>query len=94
MANRPETEIRLGCIKATIWANQTKRGVRHGIKLSRIYKDGLEWGTTDSFRQKDMPTLAKVADLAHAWVQTHKRAQAEEQQQDRSRSSQELERSM
>ena len=94
MANRPEKELRLGCVKATIWRNETKVGVRHSVKLSRVYRDGNRWVTTDSFRHDDLSFVAKVADLAHLWIQTQKRVHAKQLENDRSRGSQEIEMGM
>ena len=68
MANRPIHEIRLGSIKAAIWANETKAGTRHSIKLARLYRDGDEWATSDTFGRDDLPLVSKVADLAHTWI--------------------------
>ena len=65
MANRPIHEIRLGHVKAAIWANETDAGTRHSIKVSRIYHDGEGWATSDTFGRDDLPLLSKVADLAH-----------------------------
>jgi hypothetical protein len=65
---RPVHEVLLGRIKAAIWANQTENGVRHNVTVMRIYKDGNEWKTTDSFGRDDLPLVAKVADLAHTWM--------------------------
>jgi len=39
---RPAHEIRLGRIKATIWANQGDNGPWFNVTLSRNYKDGDE----------------------------------------------------
>lgn len=47
--NKPVHEVRLGVVKAAIWANDTKVGVRYGVTFQRLYKDGEEWKTTDSF---------------------------------------------
>ena len=49
----------------TLWANDTKVGVRYGVTFQRLYKDGEEWKTTDSFGRDDLPLVAKVADMAH-----------------------------
>jgi hypothetical protein len=71
MSNRPVHEIRLGLVKAVIWANQTDVGVRHQISVARLYMtEGDEWATSDSFGRDDLPLLAKVADLAHTWIFT------------------------
>ena len=61
---KPVHEIRFGRIKATIWANEGESGVRHSVQLRRLYKDGDDWKTTDSFDRDDLLLVAKVADLA------------------------------
>jgi hypothetical protein len=65
---KPAHEIRLGRIKATIWANETDNGTRHNVSISRLFKDGDEWKQTTSFGRDDLPLVAKVADLAHLWI--------------------------
>ncbi len=69
--NRPVYEVRLGRIKACVWANQTERGVRHNVTLARIYKDGDDWKESTSFGRDDLPLIQKVADLAHTWIYEH-----------------------
>ncbi len=71
---RPAHEIRLGRIKATIWANQSDNGTWYNVNLSRSYKDGDEWKSTTSFGRDELLTVAKVADLANSWI--HGQAQA------------------
>jgi len=68
MSNRPIHEIRLGHVKAVIWANQTDTGVRHNVSVQRLYRDGDTWATSDTFGRDDLPLLSKVADLAHTWI--------------------------
>ena len=68
MSNRPVHEIRLGHVKAVIWANQTEAGIRHNVSVQRLFRDGDTWATSDSFGRDDLPLLAKVADLAHTWI--------------------------
>lgn len=65
---RPVHEVRLGRIKAAIWANDVEGGIRHNVTFSRLYKEGKEWKTSDSFGREDLPLLAKVADMAHTWI--------------------------
>lgn len=65
---KPVHEIRLGAIKAAIWANETQNGVRHNVTFSRLYKDEDEWKSSDSFGRDDLPVVAKVADMAHTWI--------------------------
>lgn len=66
--NKPVHELRLGRIKAAIWENNTSNGVRHNVTIQRIYRDGDQWKTSDSFGRDDLPLLIKVADMAHTWV--------------------------
>ena len=65
---KPVFEVRLGRIKAAIWANETDNGVRHNVTITRLYKDGDEWKTSTSFGREELPLVAKVADLAHSWI--------------------------
>ena len=70
-AKRPVHEVRLGRIKAVVWENETKDGIRHNIGLTRIYKDGGangQWKDSTSFGRDDLPLVIKVADMAHTWV--------------------------
>lgn len=67
-ATRPVHEVRLGRIKAAIWANTTEKGTRHNVTITRLYKDGDEWKDSTSFGREDLPLVAKVADMAHTWV--------------------------
>jgi len=66
--HKPVHEVRMGVVKAAIWANETEYGVRHGVTFQRLYKDGNEWKTTESFGRDELPLVAKVADLAHTWI--------------------------
>ena len=69
MSNRPVHEVRLGRIKATVWANQTEEGrVRHNVTVARLYKEDDQWKTSESFGRDDLPLVAKVADRAHDWI--------------------------
>ena len=65
---KPVHEIRMGRIKAAIWANETDNGTRHNVTITRLYKDGDEWKTSTSFGREELPLVAKVADLAHTWI--------------------------
>lgn len=65
---RPIHEVRLGRIKAVIWANEVEGVTRHNVQLRRLYKEGENWEQTDSFGRDDLPLVGKVADLAHTWI--------------------------
>lgn len=65
---KPTHEVRLGHIKAAVWRNETEAGVRYNATFSRIYKDGDDWKSTDSFGRDDLLLLGKVADQVHSWI--------------------------
>jgi hypothetical protein len=79
--NKPVHEVRLGRIKAAIWENETQTGVRHNVTLQRIYRDGEQWKTSDSFGREDLPLVAKVCDQAHTWIFQHPQHANGQQQQ-------------
>jgi hypothetical protein len=66
--DRPVHEVRIGRVKAAIWANETDTGTRHNVTISRIYKDGDQWRDSTSFGRDDLPLVAKVVDRAHDWI--------------------------
>ena len=76
--DKPIHEVRLGSIKAAVWKNDTEKGVRYNTTFSRIYRDGDEWKSTDSFGRDDLLVLGKVADLAHSWI--HEQGQEEQEE--------------
>ena len=65
---KPVHEIRMGRIKAAIWANDTDNGTRHNVTITRLYKDGDDWKTSTSFGREELPLVAKIADMAHTWI--------------------------
>lgn len=66
--NRPAHEIRIGAIRAAIWANQSENGLWHNVTFERTYRDGEEFKSAASFGRDDLLILSKVADMAHSWI--------------------------
>ena len=64
--NKPVHEVRIGAIKAAVWANATDSGgTRYAVTIARIYRDkGGQWQQTTSFGVDDLPVLQKVIDQA------------------------------
>ena len=77
---RPAHEVRLGRIKAAIWANTTDQGVRYGVTLTRLYKDQQsgEWRTSTSFGRDDLLLVAQVCEMALVWVYQQTQSQAQD----------------
>ena len=67
---KPAHEVRLGVIKAVIWANDSDGGgIRYNVNLGRLYKDDEgQWKTADGLGRDDLLVAAKVLDLAHTWI--------------------------
>jgi len=81
--NQPIHDIRLGRIRAAIWANEGKAGVRYNIAIERLYLEGSSWRSTGSFGRDDLLLVAKVADLAHTWIfEATRRDNGEQERED------------
>lgn len=68
--NKPAHEVRIGRIKAAIWANASEQGTRYNVTVARLYREqeGGEWKSSESFGRDDLLILAKVLDFAHTWI--------------------------
>ena len=66
--SKPAAELRIGAVKATIWENEVGGITRHNVVFSRLYKDGEQWKTTQTFGRNDLLVLAKMADRAHTRI--------------------------
>ena len=67
--HKPIHEIRLGTVRAAIWANENRpNDVWFAVTVSRLYKDGNGWKNSSSFRRDDLPVVAKIMDLAYVWI--------------------------
>jgi hypothetical protein len=67
---RPIHEIKLGRVKVSIWTNCTEAGFRFNVTACRIYKDGDQWKTSESFGRDEIPLICKALDMAHTWILT------------------------
>lgn len=65
---KPVHEVRIAHIKGAIWRNETEAGPRYNATFSRLYRNGDQWQSSDSFGRDDLLLLGKVADLAHTWI--------------------------
>ncbi len=72
---KPAHEIRMGNVRAAIWANGKKPDeVWFNVTVSRSYKDEEGWKDTTSFRRDDLPVAAKALDMAYQWIWERQRA--------------------
>ena len=68
---RPAHEVKVGMVKAVIWPNETKSGTRYNVTLQRLYRQDDTWKTTQSFGERDLVDVVRVAVQAEAWVREH-----------------------
>ena len=66
--NKPAAELRIGTVKATVWENEVGGITHHNVSFSRIYRDGEQWKTTQSFRFVNLLSVAKLADQAQTLI--------------------------
>jgi hypothetical protein len=69
----PTHEIRLGAIRATIWANETASGDRwHVVTTSRSYKDDQgQWQAVHSYAKHHLSDLVNAIEAAKQWIEQH-----------------------
>jgi hypothetical protein len=66
---KPAGKVRVGLVTATIWDNETEKGVFYNVTFERRYRDEQgNWHSTHSFGTDDLLLLAKAADLAHTEI--------------------------
>ncbi len=68
MSRPPVHIIRMGFIKASVWKNDTKVGIRHAVTITRLFKNGDVWQESSRFGRDDLPLVSKVGELAHEWI--------------------------
>jgi len=79
MANaKPIIQIRLGAIRASIWANDTASGRRYNVTVGRLYQKDGAWKTSNSFGQDEVLVLCKALDMAYLWIAEAKGANKNE----------------
>ena len=66
--SKPAAELRIGTVKATVWKNEVGGITHHNVTFSRIYPEGGQWKTSQSFRFVNVLSVAKLADQAHTLI--------------------------
>ena len=66
--SKAAAELRIGTVKATVWENEVGGITHHNVTFSRIYPEGGQWKTSQSFRFVNLLSVAKLADQAHTLI--------------------------
>lgn len=69
----PVKELRMGRLKAVVWANETQAGKRHNVTFHRLYLEDGQWQQSESFGRDDLLLLSKLANEVHSWIYQHGR---------------------
>ena len=65
----PEKKFRAGGVSATVWINNTEKGVFPSIQLSRSYLDKQNnWKDTNCFKVGDIPKAVLVLGEAYRYL--------------------------
>jgi len=66
--NKPIHEVKLGSVRAAVWRDQANDKVRFNVSLSRSYKDGDKWKSSEYFGREDLPKVAVVVQKVYEWT--------------------------
>lgn len=80
MSNKqPAHKIHDGLMKVTIWGNAKKDGNGfYSVALTRSYKDGETWHTTNVFSGSELLKAANLLQQAYNWIMANKPASTDE----------------
>ena len=72
-AKAPVQTFRHGRIQAAIFVNETTRGTRHNVVLSRGFKRSrdADWEQSNSFNRDDALAAARLLQRAVDWINDH-----------------------
>lgn len=72
----PKAKFNVGQIQVAVWENQSGEGrSRHSIRLTKRYKDGNEWKSTNSLGINDLPKAMLALNKAYEFVLLKEQAQ-------------------
>ena len=80
--NRPVETFRDGRLKATVWQNESEKGVYHSVSLAKIFEDQSgKLRETNSFSAGELLRVAELARESHAFVRDVNRSRSVERSQ-------------
>lgn len=81
--NRPVSEVKVGRVRAAIWARETKNGTRYGVTVGRLYRtEEGPWRTSPSLDLEDLLLAAKALDFADSWIREAAKSKPEVEAED------------
>lgn len=69
MSNQPAKKFRIGYVTATVWANEGNGDTTfYTVDISRTFKDGDDYRSTNSLNQADLLNAAFLLQQANRWI--------------------------
>ena len=62
---KPAATLRDGSLKATLWEKQSENGVFFNVTLTRTYKNGDQYGDSNSFSGSELLKISRLANKAY-----------------------------
>ncbi len=78
---RPSMTHRHGRLTLTIWSNWTDDGTRYSTEITRTWKDGDAYRSTNRLDERDLLVAARLAIIADDWVNAARQAEWEQARQ-------------
>jgi hypothetical protein len=67
--NTPAHEVRIGTVKAVVWANELPNGGKaYNTTTAKLYKAGDSWKETNSYSRDELLLLAEACRAAFAFI--------------------------
>lgn len=80
--NTPAHEIRMGTVKAVVWANELPSGgTAYSTTTSKLYKVEDTWKEANSYSRDELLLLAEVCRAAFAFVVSQQATVSEQRQE-------------
>ena len=78
--NKPIDRLKDGALKATIWANESQKGVFYSVEFSRNYKDEHDhYQDSKSFSGAELLRVAHLAAKAYDRISILRQSEGEEE---------------
>ena len=66
--NSPVWKMALKGVHAAVFTNESENGVFFKTTITRVYKDGEEFKTTNSYSRDDLPVVQLLSDKAYEFI--------------------------
>ncbi len=61
-------QFRIGLVTASIFENEGPNRPFHTVTITRTYRNGEDWGHTNSFSHADLPLVERLVRRCESWI--------------------------